>query len=333
MDKDLKSIIYGLAIGDALGVPFEFISRNLMNLNPCKDMNGFGTHNQPIGSWSDDTSLTLCLLDAISYKNHIIDKKLVAQNMISWLDQAKFTANNIRFDVGFSTRRSIMKMKTHKNLSKCGDTSFNQNGNGALMRIAPLVLFLKDEQDIFNRFLLTKEYVSMTHGNEINIIGCHIYIEFMLQILKHKNMDKFEILNNTISILNEFYSNLENYLDYEDALSYEYLYNEHYKRIINKTIFQNRWKGLKQDYDIDIIKSSGFIVHSLEASIFCFMTTNNYKESVLLAVNLGEDTDTIAAITGSMSGLYYGIENIPKDWIDKLLNKSLINETIEKSLL
>lgn len=63
------------------------------------------------------------------------------------------------------------------------------------------------------------------------------------------------------------------------------------------------------------------------------MTTNNYKESVLLAVNLGEDTDTIAAITGSMSGLYYGIENIPKDWIDKLLNKSLINETIEKSLL
>ena len=173
----------------------------------------------------------------------------------------------------------------------------------------------------------------MTHGNEINIIGCHIYIEFMLQILKYKNMDKFELLNNTISILNEFYSNLDDYLDYEDALSYEYLYNEHYKRIINKTIFENRWKDLKQDYDIDIIKSSGFIVYSLEASIFCFITTNNYKESILLSVNLGEDTDTIAAITGSMSGLYYGMDNIPKDWIDKLLNKSLINETIEKSLL
>lgn len=321
MDK-LKDVIYGLAIGDALGVPFEFMNRKLISTCPCKDMEGNGTYNQPKGSWSDDTSLTLCLLDGIDYKNHQINIRKVADNMILWMDEHKFTATGFRFDIGNTTRQSITKMKNRKDATKCGSVNDFHNGNGALMRISPLVFFLKDENDIYKRFEIVKNITTMTHGNTLNIVGCHIYIEFMLQILKNPNNNKFEILDNTINILNDFYK--------DNDWEYEYAYSK-YERIFNKTIFKKN-KGLfNNEFDESIIKSSGYIIDSLEASIFCFLTTKNYKESVLKAVNLGEDTDTIAAITGSMSGLYYGIKDIPIEWINSLLNKELINEILDKS--
>lgn len=324
MKDIIKSIIYGVAIGDALGVPFEFMNRKLISTCSCKDMEEYGTYNQPKGSWSDDTSLTLCLLDGISYKNHTIDKNQVAKNMVSWMDESKFTANGIRFDIGNTTKQSINLMKRYKNPSDCGNKNNNHNGNGALMRISPLVIFLKDEDNIYNRFNLTKDIVTMTHGTAINIVGCHIYIEFMLQILKNKNEKKIDILNKTIEILDNFYSDIDE--EYECA----YI---HYQRIINKSLFNKVRNGIfSKEYDLTKINSSGYIVDSLEASIFCFITTTNFKNSVIDAVNLGEDTDTIAAITGSMSGLYYGFDSIPTEWINVLLNKELINEIIEKSI-
>lgn len=312
MDK-LKDIIYGLAIGDALGVPVEFKNRKYLEKFPVRGMIGNGTYKQPEGTWSDDTSLTLCLLDGLDFKNHIIDKERIANNMINWYENSEFTATNNRFDVGFTTAKAINNIELGFDPYTCGPSDSRSNGNGALMRISPLTIFLKDYR-INERFEIVKNIVSITHGNEMNVVGCHFYIEFMLQILNNLGKDKMDILDRTIKIMNDFYNDSE----YDNA----YI---NYHRIFNKDIFKKTLLG----YDKDIIKSSGFIVDSLEASIFCFVTEKNYEKSVLKAVNLGEDTDTIGAITGSMSGLYYGYEDIPKNWINSLKNKELINKIIK----
>lgn len=308
MDK-LKDIIYGLAIGDALGVPIEFQSRENLKKHKVTKMLSFGTHNQPKGTWSDDTSLTLCLLDGINYKDHIIDTKIIKQNMINWYLKSYFTATNNRFDIGYTTALSIENMEKGYPIYSCGPSNLNSNGNGALMRISPLVLFLKDCK-IDKRFEIVRKITSITHGHGINILGCHFYIEFMIEILNSPNMNKFLILDKTIQTFINFHKNSE----FQEYLKY-------YDRLLNKKIFKKE----KNKYDKSIISSSGYIIDSLEASIFCFLTENSYKKAVIKAINLGKDTDTIGAITGSMSALYYGFNNIPKIWIKSLKNKELIN--------
>ena len=76
------------------------------------------------------------------------------------------------------------------------------------------------------------------------------------------------------------------------------------------------------------IQSSGYVVDSFEAALWCFLNTDNYRDCVLKAVNLGYDTDSVACIAGSIAGAYYG--DIPQEWIDVIRNKKLINQIIEK---
>lgn len=314
--ENIKDIIYGLAIGDALGVPIEFQTREYLKKNKVNKMLAYGTHNQPKGTWSDDTSLTLCLLDAIDYNQDIIDEQRIKENMINWYNKSYFTATNNRFDIGFTTALAIENIQKGYPLYTCGPANLNSNGNGALMRISPLVNLLKDKP-IEERYPIIKNITSITHGHEINILGCCFYIELMINILNNRNKDKFDILNETIKEFIKFYEKT----DLKEFLNL-------YKRILDKEIFIKN----KSKYDISIINSSGYIIDSLEASIFCFVTENSYKKAVIKAINLGKDTDTIGAITGSMSALYYGFNNIPKIWIKSLKNKELINLILKSKL-
>ena len=289
------------------------MTRTELGRNPVKDMREYGTYCQPAGSWSDDTSLTLCLLDGIDFKNHKIDYQKVADNMVAWLNQGVFTANNIRFDVGITSQRAIKHLEAGCAPCKAGINRRDNNGNGSLMRISPLAYYLMEEDSICKRYQVIQDVVSMIHRHKINYVGCHIYVEFLRMLLLHKDWSKDKILDETIKILNDFYegSDLENE------------YNLYY-RITNREILPVKHKRLF-DFDMSKLRSSGYIVDSLESSLYCFLTSDNYKDAVLTAVNLGEDTDTIAAITGSLSSAYYGYDAIPKEWIDVLLNKELLD--------
>lgn len=318
MLKKLKGMIYGVAVGDALGVPYEFSTRIQLKVHPCRKMDGHGTYNQPAGSWSDDTSLTLCLLDCIRYKRGTIDLEEVTRNFINWMYHDQFTANNVRFDIGNSTRVAINNMK-NGNKPPYGYGLSTHNGNGALMRISPLVPYLADVADIEERFDLVKEVVQMTHLSPVNYVGCHIYIEYMIQ-LWNNNGDRMQDLSLAIEKLVEFYDKKDSQIQPDKD---EYNAFCQYHRILNMDIAE-----LKEDD----IRSTGDVIDTLEASIYCFLNTESYQGAVLKAVNLGDDTDTIAAITGSMAGLYYGFDDIPAKWVNTLLNADLIADTIEKSL-
>lgn len=303
MNKDiLEDIIYGLAVGDALGVPVEFYDRIVLQKKPVTDMRAFGTYNQPIGSWSDDTSLTLCLLDGLSFKTNSINFEKVSQNMIDWLNFSDFTANNYRFDVGNTCRKAIINMSKGTNPLIAGEVE--GKGNGSLMRISPLILLTK-EMNLEDKVNIIKDVCFMTHRNNLCFLACYFYISFAQNLLNIK--DKTKAFDITIK---EFSNKFSNEKEFED-----------FKRITSKCILNEKIA----------IYSSGYVIDTLEASIYCFLTTDNYKDCVLKAVNLGEDTDTIAAISGSLAGMFYGMEDIPTKWIDALLNKQFIDSLIEKS--
>ncbi|MES2765228.1 MAG: ADP-ribosylglycohydrolase family protein [Bacteroidota bacterium] len=278
-----KAILFGVAIGDALGVPVEFLSREELLKNPITGMCGYGTHSQPPGTWSDDSSLTFCLAESL-LKGY--DVKSMAGNFLMWLHYASWTAHDEVFDVGITTQGALQNLADGAEPTMSGLADENSNGNGSLMRISPLLLEIHDKP-IKERFLKTREVSFITHRHIRSVISCFMYLEFAREILLKKN--KFTAFKKVQKSVPEFLKN-ENIDKREIA------------------IFDRVLKGDISELPESEIKSSGYVVHTLEASIWCFLKTDSYKSAVLKAVNLGDDTDTTGAVTGGLAGLYYGVE-------------------------
>lgn len=289
----IKSILLGVAVGDALGVPVEFKSREFLTTHPVTGMMGYGTHTQPPGTWSDDTSLSLCLAESILEG---LDLNQLAQKIIAWKNEGYMTPHGNMFDIGGTTRAAIEKMENGITPELCGFSHENDNGNGSLMRILPLLVLTKD-LTLEERFELTRKISSLTHSHIRSVLACHYYLEFAKKILEGKTPKE---------------SYFEMQTEFSDFILLKQINpNEiaKFNRLVNGAIF---------DLSENEIQSSGYVIHSLEASLWCLLTTDNYKEAVLKAVNLGSDTDTTAAITGGLAVLTYGENSIPKEWINEL---------------
>ena len=297
MNNPLLSILLGVATGDALGVPIEFKSRTYLKENPVLDMIGYGTYHQPAGTWSDDTSLTLCLAESILEG---LDLNQLAQKFIAWKNDNYWTPHGWVFDIGIGTRIAIEKLEEGNLPELSGGFEEMDNGNGSLMRILPLVLLTKD-LEIEECFLLTKKVSSLTHAHIRSIMACFYYLEFAKKIIEGKN--KFEAYHELQKEIIAFF---------------------HYRKI-NENEITKFDRLLLNDISIleeQEIKSSGYVIDTLEASIWCLLTTENYKDAVIKAVNLGNDTDTTGAVTGGLAALLYGIESIPENWINVLARKN-----------
>jgi len=302
----IKSVLFGVAIGDALGVPVEFESRQAIRKSPVTDMAGFGTHNVPPGTFSDDTSLTFCLAEALTEE---FDLNTIGQNFVKWCYNNYWTATGNVFDIGIATRAAIGRLKNGVSPDLAGDFDVSSNGNGSLMRILPLVFFLLDKP-INERYETTKQVSSITHGHIRSVISCFYYLEFARQLLEERN--KLEIYKN-------LKTEITNHLNFLSINPTEIAV---FDRLLKENIYE-----LEEEQ----IFSSGYVLHTLEASIWCLLTTDNYKEAVLKAVNLGEDTDTTGAVTGGLAGLLYGLDNIPMKWIKQIARNDEI-ENLAKRL-
>lgn len=302
-DTLILSIVLGYAIGDALGVPAEFKRREELSANPIVDMIGNGSHNQPEGTWSDDTSMVLATMDSIA-ELQTIDYKDIMCRYLKWYKQAEYTASNQVFDIGMGTRRALEKFARGTKAVQCGEKNFMNNGNGALMRMFPIALYTYNAKYEYRKEVEAAYYFSsLTHGHDISMMACKIYSDYIKALLNGES--PIEALN-TIS---------------------NYPYDSFYD---NCYTFDRILSGKIAKMSVNEIKSTGYVVDTLEASIWCLIHSNSYEEAVLKAVNLGEDTDTIAAITGSLAGIVYRLENIPIKWIHKLKNKALILEITKK---
>jgi len=277
--------IMGLIVGDALGVPFEFLERDTFKVT---DMTGYGTYRQPPGTWSDDSSMTIATVESIGRLGKI-DINDIMENFCKWCDKEEFTPYGTVFDIGGTTRRSIQRYMGGTEPLKCGGESIYDNGNGSLMRILPIAFVPHTDEDIDN-------VSKITHAHRISLTACRIYIKAAEQINEGKNIKA--ILSENEMYINEF-SNIPN------------LYK----------------------YNRDDIKSSGYVVDTLEAAFWCLLNTNSYRDCVLTAVNLGEDTDTVAAVAGGLAGIIYGCggqKGIPERWIEQVARKDWIKELCTK---
>ena len=305
--------IIGVAVGDALGVPLEFRSRKEISQSPVIAMQGYGTHHQPAGTWSDDTSLTLALLDSI-IKNQSINYVDIMNKFSEWLLYGEYTATGEVFDVGNATSRAIMNYGQGIDPLKCGGISVYDNGNGSLMRILPITYYINSKPNISSdeQMEIVHNVSSLTHRHPISLIGCGIYVCIALNLLS-KEMSLIKGIKRGIEKAFQYYSDHK----WKDITTYIRLKDLEY------------FAALPENE----IKSSGYVVDTLEAAIWCLLNTNSYKSCVLKAVNLGEDTDTIGAVAGGLAGIYYGADSIPKKWVNTVLKRQDIEELCNKNLL
>lgn len=304
--KIVHSALFGLTVGDALGVPVEFNDRDTLKRNPVVDMREFGSHGQPKGTWSDDSSLAFCLAESLLKGYNLED---IANKFLQWYNAEIWTPHGRVFDIGIATRQAIYQISKGTEPVLCGGFEENDNGNGSLMRIIPLAFHLQNETNLNVIFHKTKEVSSITHAHFRSVFSCFIYIVYTLEILDGKN--KNQAYENMQAKVNGFVS--KNDFNKKEIQLFD--------RILNNSIAK---------YSIDEIYSTGYVLYSLEASFWCILNSDSYEETVLKAVNLGEDTDTTGAIAGGLAGLIYGFEAIPDDWKNILARKNDILELCDK---
>lgn len=320
MSKVMQEILYGVAVGDALGFPVQFAPRSDRKENPVLDMGvlqndqsgGECIDTDEIGLWSDDTSLTLCLATSLLHGFSLKDQ---AERFIAWLDNGYLSALDRAFDVGNTTTvtltkvRSILKRQDYALLSHLGNTvDVSANGNGSLMRILPLILHIKGK-DIFEQFEIVWLASAITHPHIRSALACMAYLRFAEHIID--GCDKYEayrkMRHDMVLLMDDIICpNAEH-----QALD----------RVVGFPIHK-----LSEDE----IKSDGYVISSLEAALWCVLNQDSYQETVLTAVNLGWDTDTTAAIAGGLAALIYGFESIPPEWVAALQKPYLFTQLIEE---
>jgi ADP-ribosylglycohydrolase len=234
----------------------------------------------------------------------------LARRFINWRQHGYWTAHGRVFDIGNGTDRAIYDLANGVAPQLAGGRGEDNNGNGSLMRILPLVFYLADK-DIAERFAITREISSLTHGHERSVIACFLYLEMALAILQGKDID-----NAYQWICSEAAGWLA---DASETIRRER--DRYFSRVISGMIASCRQEE---------IPSSGYVVHTLEAALWCLLTTDNYRDAVLGAVNLGEDTDTTGAVTGGLAAMAYGSATIPSDWLLSLARKKDIEELGER---
>lgn len=326
----ISKILYGVAVGDALGFPYQFRGRRTRIKQPVLDMgisqSSLGKveklGDSDLGLWSDDTSLSLCLAESLAQGYKLKD---MAERFIQWLDQGYLSAEDEAFDVGNQSIVAIWELKAilakedYTKLSqRIHEAKVTANGNGALMRILPLIIHIY-HLELADQYKIVEEVSALTHPHIRSVICCCLYL-----LVAEKLIDELglaEAVEQSQSELRNFLATplFAGKLDREDE--------QQLFRLLNKDLSRGIIDPDQWDQD-DYIRSDGYVVSSLEAALWCLLNSSNYKDTVLQAVNLGDDTDTVAAIAGGLAALHYGYEAIPAEWIAQLKKPELFTRIV-----
>lgn len=294
-----KDAIMGVVIGDALGLPVQFKSREELKENPVTEMMGYGTFNMPKGAWSDDSSMTLATLDSIRACKEI-NYDDIMQRFVGWEINGEYTPTGKAYDQGCTCVEAIYNYIEYQDYKTCGKTGEWANGNGALMRIMPVCLYAYFEHkkgiiSIDEAITIIHQTASLTHHHLRSNIACGSYF-FMIKAIIDEEGTLIEKLQKGMDDAKAYYtSNIANLTEWI-----------RYSRFVDLSKFSKE--------EEENIKSSGYVVDSLEAAVWSLVTTSTFKDALLKAVNLGRDTDTIAAIAGGLGGIFYGYNSMPTEW-------------------
>jgi ADP-ribosyl-[dinitrogen reductase] hydrolase len=294
----IEPALLGIAIGDALGVPVEFQPRQVRDQDPVTEMRGYGTWNQPPGTWSDDSALCFCLVESLCLGS--IDTEDIARRFVAWMNTGYWSAHGVAFDIGGTTRKALVAYQSGTNSASIGGSLETDNGNGSLMRILPLAFLPIDEVEMFNA---ARRVSGITHSHPRSVLGCYLLVAFAKMLLSSEKLP-------------EAYVRLRDVCKASIELGMPSGEIEKFTQILNKTFTPNHR---------DQIRSTGYVLDTFEAVLFCLLTTSDFESAVLTAVNLGDDTDTTAAITGGLAGILYPSQ-LPDRWLQVLSRRQDISD-------
>lgn len=267
-----------------------------------------GGVQQPPGTWSDDGSLALCTAESLLEG---YDLQRVADSFVRWLYEAHWTPHGRVFDVGGTTHRAIERLRQGVAPTEAGGRGEWDNGNGSLMRILPLALRWPalPVADLLTR---AHELSCLTHAHPRAQLACGFYTVLATRLL----------------------AGAAPAAAYEQAIQLTASLYKQPPFAAELPHFQRVFAGAIEQLPEEEIRGSGYVVHTLEASLWCLLRTNGYSEAVLKAVNLGEDTDTTGAVTGGLAGIAYGLEGIPQSWVEALARledvRALCRQLVER---
>ncbi len=280
-----RGAFLGLAIGDALGTTLEFQPRG--SFISLTDMVGGGPFDLNPGEWTDDTSMALCLAQSLLRKGGM---DLVDQ-LESYLDWWKHGDNSVTgecFDIGNTVRRSLENFSLFRS-PYSGSTARDSAGNGSIMRLCPVPLFFSGNPE--KAITEAAESSKTTHGALEAVDACRFLAAVILGGVQGRG--KGDVLSP------QLFGEITN--SSKLCSSIKLLSDGAYKTKVETEI-----------------SGSGYVVRSLEAALWAFQQSDNFREGALKAVNLGDDADTTAAVYGQIAGAYYGLSGIPKSWLQKL---------------
>ena len=302
-----KDILLGTAIGDALGLPIQFLEREVVAKNPITTMEGLDQFNVPAGTWSDNTSLSFCLAESLCNGYDLND---IINKFTKWMYEDYWTPANETFDINYINYFTIVNLRNNGSPHVAGIDNKRGNRDGSLMRILPLVPYILNMEEE-NRFRIIKEISSLTYRHSRSILACIALCEFAIQYINLQSVEEaYQAMQQTILQL------LKRDMFIEEGIPF--------KRLVGLSYEEFKTIALKD------IHSTEYVIDTLEASLWCIFNTTSYKDAVLKAVNLGDDANTVGAITGGLAGIIYGYDTIPPEWLEVLAKKDDIIELANK---
>jgi ADP-ribosyl-[dinitrogen reductase] hydrolase len=281
----IRGALLGLATGDALGAPVEFNRRD--EFPYVTEMQAGGYFRLPSGAWTDDTAMALCLADSLIH-NPELDLEDLMDRFIRWVDFAENTSTGKCIGLGQNTFFVLGNYRRTKALVAPPNKG-KSDGNGSIMRIAPIPCLYWKYPEIARKLAIKQSYA--THASVLAASACDFLSLILCDLIRG--------------------------VSFEEALSHAAKYE--FSPDI-RSIALRQWADKK----VDEISSSGFVVHTLEAACWCVWNTSSFEDSLIKAVNLGEDADTVAAVTGQIAGAIYGQDAIPDRWLSDLAHKDRI---------
>lgn len=294
--------ILGALVGDALGVPVEFTERSERNRDPVRGPRGHGTWNQPPGTWSDDGALLLSTAEAVLDG---IDPDRAGALYLRWLQKGYHTAGGDVFDIGLATRAALDRIAQGTPAAEAGGTDETDNGNGSLMRILPVALRYSHEPAA-TLASHAMRLSAVTHRHPRSQLAC-AYLCLVARELMLQETPQAAWRN-----ANEVMSTLLQQSPTEAKF---------FARLASPAF---------PDLLVSEIESGGYVIHTLEAALWCLLQGGSFEDIVLRAINLGGDTDTTGCVAGGLAGVWHGEAAIPKAWIASLADLSGVHGLLQR---
>lgn len=296
-----RGCLLGLAVGDALGAAVEFKSPG--TFTPVTHYRGGGPHGIEAGAWTDDTSMALALADSIAQCGWDLDDQ--ARRYVAWWKEGEYSVTGSCFDIGIATRQALARFAASGDASQSGDRASQSSGNGSIMRLAPVPIryasYLPSQTTELLR--LAEQSSLPTHGSEQCLSACRYMTLVLVGLIQ--GADRQAVLSPDWPPLVELQAATSVHGEVAEVIAGSY-----------------RRKRPPE------IKGSGYVVRSLEAALWAFYEAKDFREAVLRAVNLGDDSDTTGAVCGQFAGAFWGEHGIPETWLDRLVRKEMIEHAL-----